>query len=380
MDEMKQRIFLSPPHMGGQELERVREAFDSNYIAPLGPMVDAFEREFSEYTGILHCAAVSSGTAAMHLALRHLGIGADDVVLASTLTFIGSVSPAVFLGAEVRFIDCDEATWNMNPALLAEAIEDCRAEGSLPKAVVPTDLYGQCADYDAIHAVCDPHDIPVVIDSAEAMGATYKGKHAGCAGRSAVFSFNGNKIITTSGGGMLASEDEELIRHARKLSTQAREDFPHYEHVEIGYNYRMSNILAAIGRGQLAVLDKRVVRRRKIFELYSRALSGLPGITFMPEAETGRANRWLTVIEIDPEKAGADREAVRLALEAENIESRPIWKPMHLQPVFNGNKIYGGTVSERLFANGLCLPSGTALTDENLNRIVQIIRACLETK
>lgn len=371
------RIFISPPHMGGEELDLVREAFESNYIAPLGPMVDAFEREFSACTGFEHCLALSSGTAAMHLALRHLGVGANDVVLASSFTFIGSVSPAVFLGAELRFVDCSPETWNMDPARLAEAVEDCRSVGRLPKAVVPTDLFGQCADYDSIRAVCEPLGIPVVIDSAEALGATYKGRHAGKGGRAAVYSFNGNKIITTSGGGMLASDDAELIVHARKLSTQARENFSHYEHIEIGYNYRMSNILAAIGRGQLRVLDERVLRKKEIFEYYKAELGRLPGIGFMPIAEHGEPNWWLTCIEIDPDIAGISREKIRLALQDENIESRPLWKPMHLQPVFRGNRIYGGAVSAYLFDHGLCLPSGTALTGGQLGRIVEIIKGTI---
>lgn len=370
------RIFLSPPHLGGDEQSLVQEAFASNYIAPLGPMVDAFEREFSEYTGLPHCVALSSGTAAMHLALRHLGIGSGDVVLASSFTFIGSVSPAVFLGADLRFVDSCPDTWNMDPHVLAEAIDGCRAEGKPPKAVIPTDLYGQCADYDAIHAICDPLGIPVVIDAAEALGATYKDRHAGKGGRAAIFSFNGNKIITTSGGGLLASDDPELIAHARKLSTQAREDFPHYEHVEVGYNYRMSNILAAIGRGQLRVLNEHVARKKEVSEYYKMKLSDLPGIEFMPVADYGEPNYWLTCLEIDPRTAGVSREYVRLALEAESIESRPLWKPMHAQPVFEGYKVYGGSVSERLFECGLCLPSGSALTDQDLDRICRIICAC----
>lgn len=374
---MSKRIFLSPPHMGGREQEYIAEAFASNYIAPLGPMVDAFEREFSEYTGIPYCVALSSGTAAMHLALRHLGVGPNDVVIASTLTFIGSVSPAVFLGAELRFVDSHPDTWNIDPALLEIAIEECLAEGRRPAAVVPTDLYGQCADYDVIRSICDPYGIPVVIDSAEAMGATYKGRHAGNGGYAAVFSFNGNKIITTSGGGMLASEDRDLIEHARKLSTQAREDCAHYEHIEIGYNYRMSNIVAAIGRGQLEVLDDRVARRREIFNFYHRELSGCPGITFMPEAGYGQANRWLTVLEIDPAEAGTDRESVRKMLEGHHIEARPIWKPMHMQPVFLGCRMYGGTVSQQLFKNGLCLPSGSSLLDKEAERITRLIQAIL---
>ncbi len=370
------RVFLSPPHMSGKEQQYVAEAFASNYIAPLGSMVDAFEREFSEYTGIPHCLALSSGTAAMHLALRHMGIGSGDVVLASTLTFIGSVSPVVFLGAELRFIDCDAKSWNMSPVLLKEAVDACLREGRKPAAVIPTDLYGQCADYDAIHEICDPLGIPVVIDAAEAMGATYRGLHAGHGGMASVFSFNGNKIITTSGGGMLASDDKELIDHARKLSAQARENFPHYEHVEIGYNYRMSNIVAAIGRGQLEVLDHRVARRREIFDFYRRELGNLPGILFMPEADYGKSNRWLTVIKIDPKEAGVDREDIRLALEAQNIESRPIWKPMHLQPVFDGCIAYGGSLSEGLFENGLCLPSGTAMPAEELKRVCSALKSC----
>ncbi len=366
---MKQRIFLSPPHMSGREQERVQEALASNYIAPLGPMVDAFEKEFAEYVGIPHCVALSSGTAAMHLALRHLGVGPGDVVLASSLTFIGSVSPASFLGAELRFIDCNEMTWNMDPVLLKKSVDDCLREGRKPAAVIPTDLYGQCADYDSILAVCAPHGIPVLIDSAEAMGSRYRRRHAGCGGAAAIFSFNGNKIITTSGGGMLASEDKAMIEHARKLSTQARENFPHYEHVEIGYNYRMSNVLAAIGRGQLEVLDQRVARRREIFEFYKSTLGKLPGISFMPEADYGKSNRWLTVTQIDPKRSGTDREKVRLGLEADNVESRPIWKPMHRQPVFAACRVYGGSVSESLFRNGLCLPSGTAMTAVDLERV-----------
>jgi dTDP-4-amino-4,6-dideoxygalactose transaminase len=393
--------------MGGEELNFIREAFASNYIAPLGPMVDAFEREFAAYTGIPHCLALVSGTAAMHLALRELGVGPGDEVLASSLTFIGSVTPVTFLGASLVFLDSDRATWNLDPALLAEELAACASRGKLPKAVIPTDLYGQCADLNAIKAICEPYGIPVVADAAEAMGARYGGKpedrgqrtedrgcvtphelrppstlnpqpstmlHAGYGAKAAVFSFNGNKIITTSGGGMLASHDKGLIEHARKLSQQAREPAPHYEHTEIGYNYRMSNVVAAIGRGQLRVLDQRVRRKRQIFETYQRLLADLPGIEFMPEAPTGRCNRWLTVILIDPAHFGATNEQVRLALEAENIESRPVWKPMHLQPVFRGCRVRGGQVSEQLFQQGLCLPSGTAMTDSDLERVAGIIR------
>ncbi len=368
------RIFLSPPQMGGEELELVRQAFESNYIAPLGPMVDGFEQDFSDYTGFEHCLALSSGTAAMHLVLRHLGVGEGDVVLASSFTFIGSVSPAVFQNADLRFVDCCPESWNIDPIRLAEAVQECLSEGKTPKAVIPTDLYGQCSDYDAIHEICDPLGIPVIIDAAEALGASYKGRHAGNGGRAAIFSFNGNKIITTSGGGMLASDDAELITHARKLSTQARENFPHYEHIEVGYNYRMSNILAAIGRGQLGILNERVARKKAIFEHYRFELEGLPSISFMPVADYGTANYWLTCILVDPDVAGISYEQVRLALEAENIESRPVWKPMHLQPVFQHCKMYGGQVSEFLFSRGLCLPSGGALSDLQLSRVIETVR------
>jgi len=405
--------------MGGEELELVREAFASNYIAPLGPMVDAFEREFAAYTGIPHCLALASGTAAMHLALRDLGVGPGDEVLAASHTFIGSVSPVTFLGGSLAFIDSDPATWNMDPDLLSEELAACAGRGSLPKAVIPTDLYGQCSDLPQLRAICDPYGVPIVSDAAEAMGAFYRSssppvplaptsgseapsafslqpsalpdsvvngpiasgprgalRHAGSAVRAAVFSFNGNKIITTSGGGMLASDDEKLIHHARKLSQQARDPAPHYEHSEIGYNYRMSNILAAIGRGQLKVLDSRVEAKRRIFKHYQELLGDLPGISFMPEAPAGRCNRWLTVILIDPVQFGSASEDVRLALEAEQIESRPVWKPMHLQPVFRHCRIRGGNVSERLFQFGLCLPSGTAMTASDLERVAAIVRRC----
>lgn len=429
------RIFLSPPHIGGEELKLVEEAFASNYIAPLGPMVDAFEREFAAYTGIPHCLALASGTAAMHLALRELGVGPGDEVLASSLTFIGSVTPVTFLGASVAFIDSDEESWNMSPALLAEELAECARRGKLAKAVIPTDLYGQCCDLEQIKRVCDRNEIPVVADAAEAMGARYgephqnreqkaesrkqsqrpvtsistfsfplstlkhagsaapapgsdlpssifqlPSRHAGYGARAAVFSFNGNKIMTTSGGGMLASEDRRLIEHARKLSQQARDPAPHYEHSEIGYNYSMSNILAAIGRGQLRVLDERVAAKRRIFEQYRQLLADLPGITFMPESPYGRCNRWLTVILIDRAEFGSTPEQVRLALEAENIESRPICKPMHLQPVFRGCRVRGGSVSEGLFRDGLCLPSGTAMGEGDVERVAAIIRGCGKAK
>jgi len=384
-----QRLFLSPPHLSGQESHFVDQAFESNYIAPLGPMVDAFETEFCERVGISHGVALCSGTAACHLALRLLGVGPGDVVLASTLTFIGSVTPVLFQGAIPVFIDAEKASWNMDPDLLQETLEDLAARDIPPKAVLPTDLYGQCADYDRILNICDRYDVPVVVDAAEALGASYKGRHAGSGARAAFFSFNGNKILTTSGGGMLVSDDRDLIEQARFLSQQARDQAPHYEHTQYGYNYRMSNLLAAVGRGQLPVLDARVRKKREICEHYQRLLEDIPGITFMPEAEYGIATRWLTVILITPETFGADREAVRLALEKQNIESRPVWKPMHLQPVFCGDAaghrtgyprhsvplVTAGSVSEDLFNRGLCLPSGTQMGAQDIERVVRAIRS-----
>ncbi len=352
----------------------MQEAFESNYIAPTGPMINLFEREFAEKVGIAHAVAVSSGTAAMHLAMRVLGVGAGDEVIASTLTFIGSVSPVVFQGTTPVFIDSDRMSWNMDPNLLAEEIETCWKRGRMPKAVIPTDLYGQCADMDRIREICDPYGIPVISDSAEAIGSSYNGRGSGSAAKAAVYSFNGNKIVTTGGGGILASNDGEFIKRARFLSQQARDPAPHYEHSEIGYNYRMSNILAAIGRGQLRVLDERVKAKRIIFDYYQKVLGDLPGIEFMPEAPYGRSNRWLTVILVTPENFGADREEIRAGLERENIESRPVWKPMHLQPVFKGCRIRGGGVSEDLFRRGLCLPSGTQMTEIDLERVVGVIR------
>ena len=370
------RIYLSPPHMGGKEQEYVRQAFESNFIAPLGPMVNGFEQDFSELTGFAHCAALSSGTAALHLALRIVGVQPGDVVIASSLTFIGSVSPITFLGAEAVFIDSDYKSWNMDPELLAEAVDYYISKGCKPKAVIPTDLYGQCADYDRILKTLEPHGIPLIVDAAESVGATYKGRHAGKGALMAAYSFNGNKIITTSGGGLLASDNEEMISRARWLSQQAKEPEPYYEHKEIGYNYRMSNLVAAVGRGQVEVIPERVKRKREIFDFYERELGICPGISFMPEAEYGKCNRWLSVMLVDEKAFGATPYEIRLALEKENIESRPVWKPMHKQPVFEENTVFGGKVSEDLFNRGLCLPCGTAMTAEDLQRVAELIKGC----
>ncbi len=376
------RLFLSPPHLSGAEEKRVAEAFASNYIAPLGPQVDAFEAAFAEHTGIPHCLAVASGTAAMHLALHCLGVGPGDLVLASSLTFIGSVSPVRFLGATPVFLDAEPASWNMDPELLREALTQLTSEGGRIKAVIPTDLYGQCADYQRLLDICAPFGVPVVADAAESMGARYAhgdadmhaGAHPGLA--ASIFSFNGNKIITTSGGGMLGSFDAALIARARRLSQQSREPAAHYEHKELGYNYRMSNLLGAVGLGQLEALEARVAKKRRIFAWYREELAGVPGLSFMPEAATGKANRWLTVLLVDADAFGAGPEDIRLALEAENIESRPVWKPMHAQPVFAGCRMFGGRVSEDLFARGLCLPSGTAMTRDAVARVAGLVRQC----
>jgi dTDP-4-amino-4,6-dideoxygalactose transaminase len=368
------RVYLSPPHLSGDEQALVAEAFASNWIAPLGPHVDAFEKEMADYVGVGHAVALSSGTAALHVAMRLLGVGAGDEVPCSTFTFVASVNPIVYEGGRPVLVDCDAATWTMDPNLLEDELRRLDAAGRRPKAVVAVDLYGQCADYDAIGALCERYGVPLVEDAAEALGSTYRGKRAGRFGRLGVLSFNGHKIITTSSGGMLLSDEEPLVRKARFLATQARESAAHYEHREIGFNYRMSNVLAAIGRGQLRVLTDRVEARRRNFRLYVEALGDLPGVSFMPEAPYGTANRWLTCVLIDPKFFGATREDVRLALERENIESRPLWKPMHLQPAFASCRSVGGSVSGSLFANGLCLPSGSSLTDEDRSRVVAHVR------
>ena len=369
------RVYLSPPHLAGRETELVTEAIASNWIAPLGPHVDAFEDELAAAAGASYAVALSSGTAALHLALVVLGIGPGDEVACSDFTFAASANPIIYTGAVPVFVDADSATWTIDPELLDRAISSRRAAGGRVRAVIAVDLYGQCCDYDALREVCARHEVVLLEDAAEALGATYRGAPAGAQGALAAFSFNGNKIITTSGGGMLVSDDRDWIEHARKLSTQAREPVPHYEHVEIGFNYRMSNLLAALGRAQLETLPARVAARRRIRDRYRELLAEAPGISFMPEAEHGTSNAWLTCIVVDPDAFGADREAIRLALEAEDIEGRPLWKPMHLQPVFASHEVYGGDVGARLFDRGLCLPSGSALTDEEQDRVVATVLA-----
>ncbi len=365
------RIYLSPPHLSGLELEYVKDAVDSNWVAPLGPQVDAFEQELAELVGVPNALALSSGTAALHLALVVVGIGPGDEVACSSFTFSASANPVVYARATPVFVDANAATWTMDPARLEQAL----AERPSIRAVIAVDLYGQCCDYDRIRELCAARGVILIQDAAESLGATYRDEPAGGQGELAAFSFNGNKVITTSGGGMLVSRDASPIEHARKLSTQARDLAPHYEHTEIGFNYRLSNLLAAVGRAQLAVLPERVDARRRVNGRYRELLADTPGISFMPEAPYGESNCWLTCIVVDPDEAGTDRERIRLALEAEDIESRPLWKPMHLQPVFADVPAYGGEVSARLFERGLCLPSGSALTDDDQRRVVEILLA-----
>lgn len=373
------KVYLSSPHMGTEEEALVEDAFRSNWIAPLGPHVDAFEKEFCETVGAPYGVALNSGTAALHLGLLLVGVKPGDEVLVSTLTFAASVNPIIYLGGRPVFIDSERRSWNMDPALLEETLKTRAHSGCLPRALVVVHLYGQTADMDSIMALCDRYEIPVVEDAAEALGAKHGDRAPGTLGRAGVYSFNGNKIITTSGGGMLVSGEGDLVEHARKLAAQAREPFVHYEHTEIGYNYRLSNVLAAIGRGQLRVLEERVRLRRSRFEFYREALGDLPGLEFMPEAPWGRHSRWLTTLTIDPAQFGADHEQVRLALEADDIEARPLWKPMHQQPVFAGYERVGGSVADELFERGLCLPSGSNLSIEELERTEAIVREVAAT-
>ncbi len=380
---MSERIYLSPPHMGGEELKFVHEAFESNWIAPLGPQVSAFEKEVASYVGTKGALAVNSGTAAIHLGLRLLGVGPGDKVFCSTLTFIGSVNPVLYLNAEPVFIDSEPESWNMSPNALKRAFEDATQNDDLPKAVIVVNIYGQSTDMDPILDICDEYSVPVLEDAAESLGAFYKGKPSGTFGKYGTFSFNGNKIITTSGGGMLVSNDTEGLEKARFWATQARDPASYYQHSEMGYNYRMSNILAAIGRGQLRVLDDRVKRRREIFDTYKSELGSIPGVGFMPEAGFGKSNRWLTVMTLDPEIIKKSPFELVDYLEEQNIESRPVWKPMHLQPLFEGKKYYtheeNRSISDILFKTGICLPSGTAMSQGDLKRVIDLVRGFVKT-
>jgi pyridoxal phosphate-dependent aminotransferase EpsN len=372
----KDRIYLSPPDVGSAEIEHVLEAFQSNWIAPAGPNLDAFEEDFAVVVGSKHAVAVSSGTAALHLALRLAGVGPGDEVLCSSLTFIASAAPITYLGAKPVFIDSEDKSWNMDPALACAVIEQKAKAGKTPKALVLVHLYGQSADIAPIKACCDKHGVKLIEDAAEALGATYGESSPGSFGLAGIHSFNGNKIITTGGGGMLVTDDAELAKQARFLATQARDAAPHYQHSTVGYNYRLSNIAASIGLGQLTRLSGKVSRRRGHFQAYAEAFKDLPGVVMQPEAAWGESTRWLTCLTIDPKIAGVTREQVRLALEAENIEARPVWKPMHLQPVFAGAEMHGGKISERLFEHGLCLPSGAGLSSEDRDRVIIAVKAC----
>ena len=372
--EVPSRIYLSPPHIGEEEQQFVQEAFETNWIAPIGPHVNAFEQEFAAKVGARHAVALSSGTAALHLAVRLCGVKPGDEVLVSTFTFCASVNPILYEGGVPILIDSEETSWNLDPELVEDVLRRKAAAGKTPKALVAVHLYGQTADLNSLVELCERYGVILIEDAAEALGATYKGCAPGTFGKAGIFSFNGNKIITTSGGGMLVTDDEDLAKHARNLATQAREPAPHYQHTEIGYNYRLSNVLAGIGRGQLRVLEDRVQARRRNFDYYADHMSDLPGVTFMPEAEWGRHTRWLTCLTINPENFGATQEEVRRALEVDNIEARPLWKPMHMQPAYKEFEVIGGENAEELFDHGLCLPSGSNMTEADLKRVVDEVR------
>jgi len=389
----KPRIHLSVPHMSGLEQQYINEAFTSNWVAPLGPNVDAFEQEIAEYVGTKGALALSSGTAAIHLAVKLLGIKPGDKVFCSTLTFAASANPVVYEGGEPVYIDSEPESWNMSPTALAKALERAQSEGWLPKAAIVVDLYGQSADMDPLLELLNRYQVPVIEDAAEALGATYKGKACGSFGKFGIISFNGNKIITTSGGGMLLSDDLDALNKARFWSTQARDKARHYQHSEIGYNYRLSNVLAGIGRGQLRVLEERVEQRRKVFERYFEALKDIEGVNFMPEAPFGRCTRWLTTLTVDPDIIPVTPSDLLDALEAENIEARPIWKPLHLQPVFQKCRYFthgsaedrtapwaatGGSVSDYIFNTGICLPSGSNMTEQEQDRVIDVLLKVLK--
>ena len=378
--EFTERVWLSSPHLGDEETAFVEEAFRTNWIAPLGPHVDAFERELAAHVGIGHAAAVSSGTAAIHLALLLLGVKPGDTVFCSSLTFVGSCNPILYCGARPVFIDSEPQTWNMSPAALERAFEWARRENRLPRCVIVVNLYGQSADMDRIGPLCERYGVPLLEDAAESLGATCRGRASGTFGRIGIYSFNGNKIITTSGGGMLVADDAAVVERARKLATQAREPGLHYEHMEVGFNYRMSNVLAGIGRGQLKVLEQRVAQRRRVFETYHEEFAGEARMQWMPEPDGFRSTRWLTCFVLQGPNGQQRRDFVLRSLERHAIDARPVWKPMHLQPLFQGAPYFahdGGDVAAALFEAGICLPSGSNLTDAQLERVVDQLRRAL---
>lgn len=369
-------IYLSPPDLNGTELDALTRAVSSRWLAPLGPEVDAFEAEVAALVQMPHAVATSSGTAALHLALVVAGVQAGDEVWTATLTFAATANPIAYLGARPVFFDATPDSWCIDARRLYEALEEAAKRGRLPRAVIAVDLYGQCADYDVFADACRRHGVVLIEDAAEALGATYRGRPAGCFGDISILSFNGNKIVTTSGGGMLLARDRRHAERARYLATQAREPARHYEHVEIGYNYRLSNLLAAVGRAQLSDLDRRVAARRRINQRYRERLGTLPGWSFMPEAANGTCTFWLTCATVDPRAFGASRDDVLDALARDSIEGRPVWKPLHMQRSFAGSRTIGGEVAETLFGTGICLPSGSSLTDEQLDRICRIVEGC----
>lgn len=373
------RIYLSPPHLGRHELNYLHKAVEDNWVAPTGPNLTGFEADLCAFTGVAHAVALTSGTAAIHLGLRLLGVGPGDEVLCPSFTFVATANPIVYCGAAPVFVDSEADTWNICPARLREAIADRIRLGKKPKALILVHLYGMPAKLDELLAVAQEYGIAVLEDAAEALGARYRGRPLGSFGQVSVFSFNGNKILTTSGGGALLTPDAALAKRALFLATQAKDLAPHYQHSEIGYNYRLSNLLAGIGRGQMELLEDRVKRRREIFNWYRENLAGLPGLAVAPATEPAgsRANRWLTTLLLDPAAASATPETLRQHLETRNIESRPLWKPLHLQPLFAGAPMYGGAVCEDLFKRGLCLPSGTAMGDEELHRVAKAVREAL---
>jgi len=379
---MRDKVWLSSPHLGGDEIKFVNEAFAGNWIAPLGPNVDGFENDLVNYLGgNCKVVALNSGTAAIHLSLILLDVRPGDEVICQSMTFSASANPIVYLGAKPIFIDSEEDTWNLNPDYLEEAIKHRIKSGKKPKAIIVVHLYGMPAKMSEITAIAKRYGIPVIEDAAEALGSSLYGQKCGTLGDIGILSFNGNKIITTSGGGALISENVDWVEKARFLATQARDAAPHYEHSHIGYNYRMSNICAGIGRGQMMVLNSRIKKRRNNFDFYKKSLSEFDGLFFLPEPRAYFTNRWLTTMLIDPSKSknGISRDEIRLALAKENVESRPLWKPMHLQPVFADSLYYGGDVAENLFALGLCLPSGSNLTRENLQVVIESIVGTLNT-
>ena len=378
---MKERIYLASPHMGGEELKYVHEAFTSNWIAPLGPNVNHFEQELANYVGVNNVCALSSGTAAIHLGLKALGITEGDIVFCSTLTFSASCNPIVYLGATPVFIDSNKETWNMCPLSLALAFEEAVTQGKLPKAVVVVNLYGQSADLDPIIELCQKYDVPILEDAAESLGATYKGRYSGTIGDIGIYSFNGNKIITTSGGGMMVSNEEVYTKKAIFWATQSREAERHYEHKEIGYNYRMSNVVAGIGRGQLKVLNERITKKKEIFNMYQEAFKDIQEIEMMNICDYGKSNYWLSVMTLSEDSRVKPLD-IMMELESHNIESRPVWKPMHLQPIFKQYPFFtvseGISVAEDYFNRGICLPSDTKMTTEQQQQVIAYIRALFQ--